>query len=343
MSHPKPVGVIRDGWTQQIEEYAISGGWTKGGDFLITGDSAGNIYVFDGKKGTQIWSHKNSHEFGLLDIAVHPDQDQFASSGQDGRILIWGASDWSLLHEIDCDDGWVDNLSWSPNGDMLAASCSRKIFIFNKFGDEIWRSEKQASTISAIAWSESKEIASACYGQVTFFDSSSGNITQEFKWKGSLVSMVISPDGDIVACGSQDNSVHFWRRSTSKDSMMSGYSFKPSALAFDQSGVFLATGGSDAVTVWNFEGNGPEGTAPGILEFHSQPISKLTFSSRRGKLASTARDGTVVVWDLNKDGSGEPVGIAKSHDVVGQLAWRPDGRAIAALGSEGHVTVWKVG
>ena len=153
----------------------------------------------------------------------------------------------------------------------------------------------------------------------------------------------LPPDGDIVACGSQDNSVHFWRRSTFKDSMMSGYPYKPSALAFDQSGVFLATGGSDAVTVWNFEGNGPEGTTPGILEFHSQPISKLTFSSRGEKLASTARDGTVVVWDLNKDGSGEPVGIAKSHDVVGQLAWRPDGRAIAALGSEGHVTVWKVG
>ena len=33
----------------------------------------------------------------------------------------------------------------------------------------------------------------------------------------------IKPDGDIVACGSQDNSVHFWRRSTGMDAEMTGY------------------------------------------------------------------------------------------------------------------------
>ena len=55
--------------------------------------------------------------------------------------------------------------------------------------------------------------------------------------------MVLSPDGGIVACGSQDNSVHFWRRSTGQDSEMFGYPGKPSALAFDDTGTLLATGG----------------------------------------------------------------------------------------------------
>ena len=81
--------------------------------------------------------------------------------------------------------------------------------------------------------------------------------------------MVLSPDGDIVACGSQDNSVHFWRRSTEEDSMMSGYPGKPSALAFDDTGTLLATGGGEAVTVWSFQGSSPEGTRPGVLELES--------------------------------------------------------------------------
>ena len=68
--------------------------------------------------------------------------------------------------------------------------------------------------------------------------------------------MVLSPDGDIVACGSQDNSVHFWRRSSGQDSMMSGYRGKPSALAFDSSGMLLATSGGESATVWCFEGDG---------------------------------------------------------------------------------------
>ena len=49
----------------------------------------------------------------------------------------------------------------------------------------------------------------------------SGKIKQKLEWKGSLVSMVLSPNSDIVVCGSQDNTIHFWRRSTEQDSMMS--------------------------------------------------------------------------------------------------------------------------
>ena len=47
-----------------------------------------------------------------------------------------------------------------------------------------------------------------------------------------LVSLALSPDGNVVACGSQDKSVHFWRRSNGQDSMMTDYPWKPSELAF---------------------------------------------------------------------------------------------------------------
>ena len=138
--------------------------------------------------------------------------------------------------------------------------------------------------------------------RVTFFDASTGELHQKLEWKGSLVSMVLSPNGEIVACGSQDNSVHFWRRSTEQDAMMSGYPGKPSALAFDDAGTLLATGGGDAVTVWSFQEGGPEGTRPGVLEHHVQPVTTLAFARRGMRLASAARDGAVVVWSLQRDG-----------------------------------------
>ena len=55
---------------------------------------------------------------------------------------------------------------------------------------------------------------------------------------------------------------------------MSGYPAKPSSLAFDDTGTLLATGGGEAVTVWSFQGSGPEGTRPGVLEFHVQPVTR---------------------------------------------------------------------
>ena len=125
--------------------------------------------------------------------------------------------------------------------------------------------------------------------------------------------------------------------------MMSGYPAKPSALAFDDTGTLLATGGGEAVTVWSFQGSGPEGTRPGVLELHVQPVTTLAFARRAMRLASGGRDGAVVVWSLQRDGEGGPIGAAVVAGVVAELYWRPDGRALAALDARGGVTVWRIG
>ncbi len=337
-----PGGVLRPGWSARVGDYAIGGGWTLRGEALVVGDAAGGVYAFDGKSGATIWAHRGVHEGGVLAVAIHPNRPAFATAGQDGRVLVWGAEGQVSL-AVDVGSGWVENVAWSPDGKWLAASCSRQVHAYDADGVRIWRSDDHPSTVSAIAWSGSEELATACYGRVTFFDASGGEPRQKLEWIGSLVSMALSPGGDIVACGSQDNSVHFWRRSTEQDSMMSGYPGKPTALAFDDTGTLLATGGGEAVTVWSFQGSGPEGTQPGVLEQHAETVTTLAFAPRGMRLASGARDGGVVVWSLGRDGQGDAVGAAPLADVVGALYWRPDGRALAALDAQGGATVWRVG
>ena len=339
----RPRGVLRPGWSAEVGDYAIAGGWTVGGEVLVVGDAAGGVYVFDGKSGASAWARQGAHEGGVLAMAIHPSGTAFATAGQDGRVLVWGVAEGRVKRAIDVGSGWVENVAWSPDGQWLAASCSRRVRVYGADGAAVWRSDDHPSTVSAIAWSSAEELATACYGRVTFFDASTGELRQKLEWMGSLVSMVLSPDRDIVACGSQDNSVHFWRRSTGKDSMISGYPGKPSALAFDDSGNLLATGGGDEVTVWSFQGRGPEGTQPGVLEHHVDTVTTLAFARRGMCLASGSRDGSVVVWSLGRDGQGDPMGAAPVADVVAALYWRPDGRALAALDAQGGVTVWRVG
>ncbi len=337
-----PTGVLRPGWCAAVGDYAIAGGWTLRGEALVVGDAAGGVYAFDGKSGAALWAQHGVHDGGVLAVAIHPNRPAFATAGQDGRVRIWGVAEGQARQVIDVGSGWVENVAWSPDGQWLAASCSRQVRAYGADGGEAWRSDDHPSTVSAIAWSSAEELATACYGRVTFFEASTGELRQKLEWMGSLVSMVLSPDGDIVACGSQDNSVHFWRRSTEQDSMMSGYPAKPSALAFDDTGTLLATGGDEAVTVWSFRGGGPEGTRPGVLEHHVQTVTAIAFARRGMRLASGARDGDVVVWSLGRDGRGDPIGAAPVADVVGALYWRPDGRALAALDAQGGATAWRV-
>ena len=338
-----PGGVLRPGWSASVDDYAIAGGWTAHGEALVVGDAAGGVYAFDGRSGKTIWAQRGVHEGGVLALAVNPNRPAFATAGQDGRVLVWSAAEGRVSTAIDVGSDWVENVAWSRDGERLAASCSRQVHAYGADGERIWRSDDHPSTVSAIAWSGTEELATACYGRVAFFDAATGELRQKLEWTGSLVSMVLSPDGDIVACGSQDNSVHFWRRSTEQDSMMSGYPGKPAALAFDGTGTLLATGGGEAVTVWSFQGSGPEGTEPGVLEHHAQTVTTLSFARRGMRLASGARDGGVVVWSLGRDGHGDAIGAAPVADVVGALHWRPDGRALAALDAQGGATVWRVG
>ena len=338
-----PRGVLRRGWSAEVGDYAITGGWCQQGEMLMVGDAEGSVYALDGKSGTTAWERGRVHEGGLLAMAVHPSETDLATAGQDGRVLIWNSAEGQASRIIDVGSGWVENVAWSPDGQWLAASCSRQVCVYGADGAEVWRSEDHPSTVSAIAWSRAGELATACYGRVTFFDATTGELRQKMEWQGSLVSMVLSSDGGIVACGSQDNTVHFWRRSTEQDSMMSGYPGKPSALAFDDAGAVLATGGGEAVTVWSFHKGGPEGTTPGVLEFHVQPITTLAFAPGAMRLASGGRDGAVVVWSLQKSGKGSPIGAAVVPGAVAESYWRPDGRALAALDARGGVTVWRIG
>ncbi len=338
-----PRGDLRRGWSAAVGDYAIAGGWSLRGEVLMVGDAAGGVYAFDGKSGATAWERRGVHEGGVLAVAIHPSGTAFATAGQDSRVLIWSAAEGQVSRAIDVGSGWVENVAWSPDGQWLAASCSRQVRAYGADGAEVWRSDDHPSTVSAIAWSSVGELATACYGRVTFFDAPTGELRQKLEWQGSLVSMALSPNRDIVACGSQDNSVHFWRRSTQEDSMMSGYPAKPSALAFDDTGTLLATGGGEAVTVWSFQRGGPEGTRPGVLEFHVQPVTTLSFAPGAMRLASGGRDGAVVVWSLQRDGEGDPIGAAVVADAVAELYWRPDGRALAALDARGGATVWRIG
>ena len=332
VSNDDPMGILQEGWSASVADYALAGDWTLDGEILVIGDAAAGIYAFDGMSGKSTWAFEQTHDGGLLAMAVHPSGTTFATAGQDGRILIWSAPEAEIKQVIEVGDGWVEKLAWSSDGLRLAASFSRRVYVYTTTGEKVWQSDNHPSTISAIAWSSTGELATACYGRVTFFDTVTGEVRQQLEWKGSLVSMVLSPCGDIVACGSQDRSVHFWRRSSGQDSMISGYPGKPTALAFDDSGTLLATGGGETVTVWSFQGSGPEGTRPGELELHVKPITALSFAKDSMHLASGGRDGGIVVWSLQKNGESGPIGAAFVASVIAGVCWHPGACRVRCTG-----------
>ena len=174
LSVGNPTGVLRRGWSAAVGDYAIAGGWSQNGEVLMVGDAEGGVYALDGKSGEIAWERPGAHEGGMLAMAVHPSRTAFATAGQDGRVLIWSPTDGEVSRAIDVGSDWVENVAWSPDGQWLAASCSRQVRVYDADGGVVWESDDHPSTVSAIAWSRGAELATACYGRVSFFDPSTG-------------------------------------------------------------------------------------------------------------------------------------------------------------------------
>lgn len=337
-----PQGVLRPGWSAEVDDYVRAGGWSMDGKVLSVGDASGGVFAMEGTSGRRLWTQPDAHRGGVLAVAAHPRRLLVATAGEDGRLLIWDGAEGTLRNELTVGNAWVEHLAWSPEGNWIAAASGRTVRVWRGDGTVVGESASHASTVSALAWSMESEVATACYGAVRFFGVPSLDEAQHLKWKGSLVSLALTPGGAVVACGSQDRTVHFWRRATGEDAMMSGYPSKPATLCFDASGTLLATGGGNDVTVWSFDGDGPEGTLPGVHQLHVGSISSLSFAHRGLRLASGGKDSGVVVWQLDAQGGGQPVGTAFAGSAVERIVWRPDDRALCALDASGRVTTWRV-
>ena len=82
MSNQSKKGILRRGWTASVDDYAISGGWSLGGEVLMVADASGGIFAFDGKSGDVWWSQQKVHEESGLATSIHPSGTKIATAGE---------------------------------------------------------------------------------------------------------------------------------------------------------------------------------------------------------------------------------------------------------------------
>jgi len=323
-------------FAKQLEGYGVAVAYSVAADRWLALTGEGDLFGLDatsGKDGFRVRAHAGANA-----MAVHPKHPLVATAGQDGRAAVFDTRSGEKLQDLPCGSAWVEHLAYSPDGELLATSSGKRVRIWRRDGEPLFESEDHESTVTAVQFGrDGKRFATCSYGGARVYSLAERKETHHFTWKGSLVALAWSPDDKVLACASQDASVHFWRLSTGRDSEMSGYRFKPKELAWDGNASLLATGGDTAIAIWDFQGKGPEGTRPIQLDAHKGVLSALAFAPRKALLASGGEETAVLLWEPRK--SPLPLGYAFLNDVVTGLAWHPKGEAFAALSSAGDLKV----
>jgi WD40 repeat protein len=143
----------------------------------------------------------------------------------------------------------------------------------------------------------------------------------------------------VIACGTQEHSVRFWRLESGQDSEIHGFPSPPRALAWDASGRLLATGGDVTVSVWVFGDGGPEGKRPIRLAGHRALCTVLAFHPEQSLLASGGDDMSVMLWDPVR--STESVALGRLEDTPTGLLWTPGGKLLIGTDAAGTVRAWR--
>lgn len=273
------------------------------------------------------------HPGGALALAWAPSV-MLVSGGRDGRLGLNGRlSDTGGR-------GWIERLAWRPDGQLLALAAGRRVQFWDASGACRDVSADFPATVSCLVWHPKGIVcAVGSYGGVRLLRANGAAIARRLEWTGSVLELCFSPDGSRLAHGNQDASVHFWDlRKTGGELEMSGYQTKVRELAWSPDGRWLATGGGQTATLWDFHRRrGPAGSRPLELDRHTEPITALAFHPRRPLLASAGCDGLVLLWHPDEDDL--PIAASALDAPITTLAWAPDGARLAVGTSDGTAAI----
>ncbi|MCD0161469.1 WD40 repeat domain-containing protein [Deinococcus sp. 6YEL10] len=295
--------------------------------------------TFAQASGTALTGHSNS----VTGLAFVPGQSMLASSGMDGRVILWDLNRHSAVRTFQNPEGELYAVAVSADGTLLAAG-----------GEQ---------------------------GRVTVWDRATGAVRATLDSSlAETLHLAFSPDGTTLAVGSGDDRIRLWSVASGQlKRTLIGHAARVTAVKFSSDGRTLLTSAEDISVrawnvssgqeIWNRRGkvnsyaldvqpgaavvaaaySDGEMTTVTFLELSSGKelrsvqhpasiVTSIAFSPDGSRLALGTYDNDVQLWDV---ASGKVLDVLKGHTaIVLSVAYSPDGTLLASGGDDNTVLLW---
>jgi WD40 repeat protein len=321
----------------ELGDYPVDAAWSSDGKSLAVAGGEGAVLLLSATAGEPP-RPIGRHEGGVLAVAWQRAGRLFASSGQDGVVLLWDARSLAAT-PIHRGKEWSEQLAFAGNGRLLALGTGRALQLFDQQGHALHRFTDHAGAIAALAWRpRSAEIAAAGNGGVRLHRLEPRPESHDYPWRGACLTASWNADGRLLASGMQDGSVHVWNVASGTESELPGLGAKVFATGWSANGRFLAAAAGSTLVVWDFSGKGADAARPIELQAHSERISALAFRPSGSWLVSAARDRRLLLWRIGA--ANEPQDAHLLSDDCTLLRFSGDGARLAVGDARGGLTLY---
>ncbi|MBW4563288.1 MAG: serine/threonine protein kinase [Mojavia pulchra JT2-VF2] len=232
------------------------------------------------------------HSHAVKAVAFSPDGQILASGSWDKTVKLWDVNTGKEIFTLTGHHLQVNSVAFTSQGRILAStSFDRTIRLWqlpttNMLLKSSRNTEFEATEdISRLISSEEFENRPDC----TLLGIFSGHA-----W--AVLTIAFSPDGKILATGSDDNTIKLWQVNTGQViTTLLGHSWSVVALAFTADGEMLVSASRDqTIKLWRVS------TAEEIatLSGHLDSVSTVAVSPDARLIASGSRDKTIKLWQL---------------------------------------------
>ena len=153
---------------------------------------------------------------------------------------------------------------------------------------------------------------------------------------GYVLSVAISPNGQMIASGSADGKVRLWDLKGKLIAQpFEGHELGVFSVAFSPDGKTIISGSEDTtLRLWDLKGN-PIGTP---FRGHKYRLLSVAFSPDGKTIISGSSDRTLRLWDTEGNPIGKP--FTGHDDYVTSVAFSPDGKTIVSGSADKTLRLW---
>ncbi|KAJ5559876.1 hypothetical protein N7513_002275 [Penicillium frequentans] len=313
---------------------SYSVGFSPDGQLLATGSEDGIVRLWDIKTGSLAQTRETPE---VHSMTFFPDNQPLPSISHP-LVRLWDAMTGTLAQSLKASSNWAKSAN-----QLLASGSDGSVVPLWDFQTSTLTQDLDApwdycNSASVTFSPDGRRLLSTSVDRMVLLDTATGTPTQALEGHSDIVfSVAFSPDSQLVASGSRDQTVRLWDTATGALQRILGNELGTvHSLAFSPDSRLLASISDDKVRLWD--------TATGVLQKtlngkgHRDGVQFGLFSPNGRLLASTSWEA-VYIWNT-ETGTLEQILRPYLPDIIGAIAFSPNSRLLVS-GCEA-VLLWDI-